>query len=43
MRLAVRDWLAMAEEMAIEGTEDIVATDDLVALLIDNLQETARR
>jgi hypothetical protein len=39
----MRGWLAMAEEMAIEGTQDIGATDDLIALLVDNLEEIARQ
>lgn len=35
--LAVRGWLAMAEEMALEASADIVSTEDLVDFLVDSL------
>ncbi|MFC8669530.1 TetR/AcrR family transcriptional regulator [Streptomyces sp. NPDC057199] len=38
LRLAIRGWLAMAEEMAIAATEQVVATADLVDLLVGNLE-----
>ncbi|MFD0262371.1 TetR/AcrR family transcriptional regulator [Kitasatospora indigofera] len=37
-RLAVRGWLAMAEEMAIGATDDVVTTADLIDLLVGNLE-----
>ncbi|MFD9126587.1 TetR/AcrR family transcriptional regulator [Kitasatospora sp. NPDC059571] len=42
-RLAVRGWLAMAEEMAIGATGDVVTTDDLVNLLVGNLEQVMDR
>ncbi|MCH5671480.1 TetR/AcrR family transcriptional regulator [Streptomyces gilvus] len=39
LRLAVRGWLAMAEEMAIGATDRLVSTADLVDLLVDNLEK----
>lgn len=39
-RLAVRGWLAMAEEMAIGDTDGIVNAQDLVKLLLENLGRT---
>ncbi|MFF8884062.1 TetR/AcrR family transcriptional regulator [Streptomyces flaveolus] len=38
-RLAVRGWLAMAEEMAIGATEQVVTTADLVDLLVSSLEQ----
>ncbi|MFJ5280882.1 TetR/AcrR family transcriptional regulator [Streptomyces parvulus] len=38
-RLAVRGWLAMAEEMAIGATDQIVTTADLVDLLVSSLEQ----
>lgn len=38
LRLAVRGWLAMAEEMAIEATDEVVTTADLVDLLVGSLE-----
>ncbi|GAA2422511.1 TetR/AcrR family transcriptional regulator [Streptomyces macrosporus] len=37
VRLAVRGWLAMAEEMAIEARDETVSTDGLVDFLVDGL------
>ncbi|MER5401287.1 TetR/AcrR family transcriptional regulator [Streptomyces sp. NPDC002599] len=42
-RLAVRGWLAMAEEMAISATDDVVTTADLVDLLVNNLKQVTER
>lgn len=39
LRLAVRGWLAMAEEMAVGATDDVVATADLVDLLVGSLRQ----
>jgi AcrR family transcriptional regulator len=38
-RLAVRGWLAMAEEMAIGATDPVVTTADLVDLLVCSLEQ----
>ncbi|MFI9374416.1 TetR/AcrR family transcriptional regulator [Streptomyces parvulus] len=38
-RLAVRGWLAMAEEMAIGATDRVVTTADLVDLLVSSLEQ----
>ncbi|WP_411576640.1 TetR/AcrR family transcriptional regulator [Streptomyces mutabilis] len=38
-RLAVRGWLAMAEEMAIGATDQVVITAELVDLLVDSLEQ----
>ncbi|MGW9031750.1 TetR/AcrR family transcriptional regulator [Streptomyces sp. NPDC055722] len=38
LRLAVRGWLAMAEEMAIDATDEVVTTADLVDLLVGSLE-----
>ncbi|MGW0948985.1 TetR/AcrR family transcriptional regulator [Streptomyces sp. NPDC002623] len=38
LRLAVRGWLAMAEEVALEATEEVVAAADLVDLLVGSLE-----
>lgn len=43
LRLAVRGWLAMAEEMAIEATEEVLSTADLVGLLADSLRHNIER
>ncbi|GAA2402280.1 TetR/AcrR family transcriptional regulator [Streptomyces glaucosporus] len=37
VRLAVRGWLAMAEEMAIEARDETVSADGLVDFLVDGL------
>jgi AcrR family transcriptional regulator len=37
-RLAVRGWLSMAEEMAIEASDDVVTSDELVDLLVEGLE-----
>ncbi|WP_327115912.1 TetR/AcrR family transcriptional regulator [Nocardia sp. NBC_01730] len=42
VRLAVRGWLAMAEEMALEAADD-VTMDRLVELVVDNLDYAIRR
>ncbi|TXS44323.1 TetR/AcrR family transcriptional regulator [Streptomyces sp. t39] len=39
-RLAARGWLAMAEEMAVSSTADVVTKDDLVDLLVSSLEQT---
>lgn len=39
LRLAVRGWLAMVEEMAVDATDDVVTTDDLVDLLVGSLEQ----
>jgi AcrR family transcriptional regulator len=36
-RLAVRGWLAMAEEMALEGDPDVVSAEELVDFLVASL------
>ncbi|MGW0694923.1 TetR/AcrR family transcriptional regulator [Streptomyces sp. NPDC002738] len=38
LRLAVRGWLAMAEEMAVDATDEVVTTPDLVELLVGSLE-----
>ncbi|MEU6449767.1 TetR/AcrR family transcriptional regulator [Streptomyces sp. NPDC046979] len=38
-RLAVRGWLAMAEEMAIGATDQVVTTTELVDLLVSGLEQ----
>ena len=38
-RLAVRGWLAMAEEMAIGATDEVIASADLIDLLVGNLRQ----
>ncbi|MEV5518095.1 TetR/AcrR family transcriptional regulator [Streptomyces flaveolus] len=38
-RLAVRGWLAMAEEMAIGATDPVISTADLVDLLVSSLEQ----
>ncbi|MFJ4840615.1 TetR/AcrR family transcriptional regulator [Streptomyces sp. NPDC088746] len=38
-RLAVRGWLAMAEEMAIGATDEVVTTHELVDLLVHSLEQ----
>lgn len=38
-RLAVRGWLAMAEEMAIGATDQVVTSPDLVDLLVSSLEQ----
>ncbi|WP_331743811.1 TetR/AcrR family transcriptional regulator (plasmid) [Streptomyces sp. NBC_01136] len=38
LRLAVRGWLAMAEEMAVDATDEVVTTADLVELLVGSLE-----
>jgi AcrR family transcriptional regulator len=43
LRLAVRGWLAMAEEMAIDATDEVVATADLVDLLAHNLERVVEQ
>ncbi|MBU7600055.1 TetR/AcrR family transcriptional regulator [Streptomyces sp. P38-E01] len=35
--LAVRGWLAMAEEMAVESTEEVVPAEELIDFLVVNL------
>lgn len=35
--LAVRGWLAMAEEMAVESTEEVVAAEELIDFLVTHL------
>ncbi|MCK1798942.1 TetR/AcrR family transcriptional regulator [Streptomyces sp. XM4193] len=35
--LAVRGWLAMAEEMAVESTEEVVPAEELIDFLVANL------
>lgn len=42
-QLAVRGWLAMAEEMALGATDDVVAPADLVDLLVRGLEQTMDR
>lgn len=42
LRLVVRGWVAMVEEMAIEATDDVIGTDVLVSLLVDNLGQVLR-
>lgn len=42
-RLAVRGWLAMAEEMAIGATDDVVSRADLVELLVSSLEQVMDR
>ncbi|WP_037733006.1 TetR/AcrR family transcriptional regulator [Streptomyces megasporus] len=37
VRLAVRGWLAMVEETAIEARDEVVSTDGLVDFLVDGL------
>ncbi|GAA5020841.1 TetR/AcrR family transcriptional regulator [Streptomyces siamensis] len=37
--LAVRGWLAMAEETAISATDEVVTTADLVDLLVGSLEQ----
>ncbi|MFI7872352.1 TetR/AcrR family transcriptional regulator [Streptomyces salinarius] len=38
-RLAVRGWLAMAEEMAIGATDQVVTTTELIDLLVSGLEQ----
>ncbi|MFF6834348.1 MULTISPECIES: TetR family transcriptional regulator [unclassified Streptomyces] len=38
-RLVARGWLAMAEEMAISSTDEVIAKDDLVDLLVSGLEQ----
>lgn len=38
-RLAVRGWLAMAEEMAVSATDEVVAPADLVEALVRSLEQ----
>ncbi|MFF9375819.1 TetR/AcrR family transcriptional regulator [Streptomyces griseoluteus] len=42
-RLAVRGWLAMAEEMALGAGEEVVTTADLVDLLVSALELVTER
>ncbi|MFG2821643.1 TetR/AcrR family transcriptional regulator [Kitasatospora sp. NPDC048365] len=42
-RLAVLGWLAMAEEMAIGATDEVVTTADLVDLLVGSLEQVMDR
>ncbi|MER7306836.1 TetR/AcrR family transcriptional regulator [Streptomyces griseoluteus] len=42
-RLAVRGWLAMAEEMAIGAGDEVVTTADLVDLLVSALEQVTER
>ncbi|MFE5481101.1 TetR/AcrR family transcriptional regulator [Streptomyces sp. NPDC056527] len=42
-RLAVRGWLAMAEEMAISATDEVIAKADLVDLLVSGLERIMER
>ncbi|MFE1437476.1 TetR/AcrR family transcriptional regulator [Streptomyces sp. NPDC058739] len=42
-RLAVRGWLAMAEEMAISATGEVIAEDDLVDLLVSSLEQVVEQ
>ncbi|MFC7968986.1 TetR/AcrR family transcriptional regulator [Streptomyces cinereoruber] len=38
-RLAVRGWLAMAEETAVSSTAEVIGEDDLVDLLVRSLEQ----
>ncbi|MFJ7128759.1 TetR/AcrR family transcriptional regulator [Streptomyces sp. NPDC098101] len=42
-RLAVRGWLAMAEEMALGATDEVVTPADLVDLLVNGLERIMDR
>jgi AcrR family transcriptional regulator len=42
-RLTVRGWLAMAEEMAISATDEVVTTADLVDLLVSGFDQIMER
>ncbi|MEU3660324.1 TetR/AcrR family transcriptional regulator [Streptomyces sp. NPDC032940] len=42
-RLAVRGWLAMAEEMAVGATDPVVTTTELVDLLVAGLEQVMDR
>lgn len=41
--LTVRGWLAMAEEMAVDGSEDVIAADDLIELLVETFFRVVMR
>ncbi|WP_329009017.1 TetR/AcrR family transcriptional regulator [Streptomyces sp. NBC_01601] len=43
LRLAVRGWLAMAEEMAVDATDEVVTTADLVELLVGSLERVVEQ
>ncbi|MGW3339405.1 TetR/AcrR family transcriptional regulator [Streptomyces sp. NPDC001009] len=43
LRLAVRGWLAMAEEMAVDATDEVVTTADLVELLAVQLERVVEQ
>ncbi|AEF42366.1 Transcriptional regulator, TetR family [Hoyosella subflava DQS3-9A1] len=43
LRLVVRGWLAMAEEIAVEATPDVMPVDGIVDMLVDNLNQTVQQ
>ncbi|MBB3039774.1 TetR/AcrR family transcriptional regulator [Hoyosella altamirensis] len=43
LRLVVRGWLAMAEEIAVEATPDVMQVDGIVDMLVDNLNKTVQQ